>query len=270
LSRRLWTGAAVLGLAALALGLTTSQVQVSARGSATASPVSSTARVDTTVSDDPSCPTIAGPSALGPTTCQVQITAEGTPYDDTAPSTGTLIVTAPPGSGVSNREFLWSSTSPVESDDAACATFEGGLGQPGIALRIGQGSDPSRMLGVTVLENFAFGARNVFDFDTWDTSMPLAFTLFGQTTIGALPSHPATFPLHMCARIIGTTVQFVVWETGMTRPPWGDPTWGGQAELPADAPASGQTGFFAGHVPAGASLTLGDLSVDGTVDNLVP
>jgi hypothetical protein len=263
----------VLALAVLALGLTTSQPPVTARGSALASSVSSTAGIDSTArgnatpGDDPSCAAGAALPALGPTACRVQITPDGGAYDYGVPSSGGVSMTAPATSGTNNREFFWSSTSPVESDASACATFESGHGQPGIALRIGQPSNPDRTVGVTVLENFDFSVFDVFDFDVWDSSKPLAFALFGQTTISALPTHPPTLPLHMCARAIGRTVQFVVWETGMTRPPWGDPTWGGQAELPPGAPSSGQSGFYVGHIEPGTSVTYDGLTVDGVRNN---
>jgi hypothetical protein len=236
--------------------------------SANASPVARTVRVNAAVGGDSSCATMAVASA-----CRAQVTTDGSAYDYAVPSPGKVTVTAPTTSGANNREFFWSSISPVETDASACATFDGGKGQPGIALRISQAANPNRITGITgitVIENYAFYVNNVFDFDVWDSSKPIAFTLFGQTTIPPLPLHPATYPLHMCARVLGTTVQFVVWESGMTRPPWGDPVWGGQADLPPAAPTSGQTGLYIGHVRPGASFSMSDFSVDGTSENPAP
>jgi hypothetical protein len=259
------SGLAVLAL--LALVVTAGGTHASpGNGSASASPISRTERVRATRGGDSSCATSTVALA-----CRVQVTPDGSAYDYAVPSPGRVTVTAPTTSGKNNREFFWSSISPVQSDASACATFygEGVSSQPGIALRIRQAPNPNRIIGITVIQNYLFYVHNVFDFDVWDSSKPVAFTLFGQTTIQPLPPHPP-FPLHMCARVSGTTVQFVVWENGMTRPPWGDRVWGGQAELPAGAPTSGQTGFYIGHVRPGSSTTLSGLTVDGTRENPVP
>ena len=202
--------------------------------------------------------------ALALAACQVRVTPDGSAYVYSVPAPGTVVVSAPSTSGLNNREFIWSSESPVEANDTACATFDTGLGQPGIALRI-NGLNPTH--GITVTENYTFWAYNVFNFHVWDTSQSPAHTAFGQTTISALPPQPPTDPLSMCARVVGNVVQFVVWVAGMQRPPWGDPTWGGQAVLPIAAPAVGQTGFYVGHIAPGTSMMYSNLTVDGLTNN---
>ncbi len=196
--------------------------------------------------------------------CQVRLTSDGSAYIYSVRGARTVVVNAPSTSGINNRDFIWSSKSPIEADDTACATFSDGLGQPGIALRI-NGQNPTH--GITVTENYAFWVYNVFNFHVWDTSQSPPFTAFGQTTINALPPDPPTDPLHMCARVEGNVVQFVVWVDGMRQPAWGDPTWGGQAALPAGAPSVGQTGFYVGHIAPGTSITYSNLTVDGLTNN---
>ncbi len=73
----------------------------------------------------------------------------------------------------------------------------------------------------------------------------------------------------MCAQITGDLVQFVVWTSG-TQPAWGDPTWGGQATLPSNAPPSGQTGFYVAHLTPGTTLEYSNLTVDGQPNNPTP
>jgi hypothetical protein len=189
-------------------------------------------------------------------------TPDGTAYTYSE-ANGTVTATAAATTGGNNREFFWGSKGITEADAEACATFSGNEGatydQPGIALRITNNGNQA----VTVTENVWEGIRNVFNFHTWNMATPGVYMLFAQVTSSALPTAPATWPLSMCARITGTTMQFVVWTQAMTRPAWGDPTWGGQATLPASAPGAGQAGFYAGHVEPGTSMTYSDLTVDG-------
>lgn len=198
-----------------------------------------------------------------------QVTPDGTAYTYSY-SDGTVTVTAPSTSGGNDREFFWASTGITESNPTACATFSGGqdFDQPGIALRIADDGNEA----VTVTENiFSSGGspRNQFNFDTWNTADNPAFTEFGTASVSGLPSSPATWPLNMCAQITGNLVQFVVWTSG-TQPAWGNPQWGGQAILPSNAPFSGQTGFYVGHLTPGTSLEYSNLTVDGLTTNPTP
>ena len=169
-------------------------------------------------------------------------------------------------SGANERQFFWDRKSPVEADSTVCATFAsgGGLDQQGVVLRLNDATDD--LTGITVTRNvFAYDFQT-FNFHDWNTgSDPSSpFTQFGSVTISALPYAPAAYPLSLCARTVSATdeVQFVVWTAGMKQPTWGDPTWGGEATIPAGAPTSGQGGFFVGHVRPGMPTTFTNLSVD--------
>jgi len=71
----------------------------------------------------------------------------------------------------------------------------------------------------------------------------------------------------MCVRAVSAAdeAQFVIWTKGQARPRWGSTTQGGEAHIPAGAPATGRGGWFAGHLTPGTSMTYRDLSVDGAV-----
>jgi hypothetical protein len=140
--------------------------------------------------------------------------------------------------------------------------------QPGIAFRIADNHNV--ITAVTLTENIfgtpSLSAYNDFNIHMWDTSQSPAFRLVGQVTIKAIPSSPQPEPLNLCAEITEDVLQFVAWTSG-PQPAWGDPTWGGSVTLPSNAPTSGHTGFFAGHLPAGTSASYTNLTVDGAAAN---
>ena len=190
---------------------------------------------------------------IGSSTCIVRVTPDCTEYTYTSPGPGTVTVAAASSGAIDNREFFWDPTGPVAADLTVCATFADGRGldQQGVVLRLNL-LPGNRVTGVSVTRNVWEYAFDVFNFHVWDTASDPAspFTQFGSTVVPTLPERPATYPLHLCARTVTATdtVQFVVWTAHQTRPAWGDPTWGGQATIPAGAPTSGCGGWFAGHL----------------------
>jgi hypothetical protein len=123
--------------------------------------------------------------------------------------------------------------------------------------------------GISVTRNIfsvTVPGYNAFNFHVWNTAdLSSPYTQFGQTVISALPASPPAYPYSLCARTVGDEVQFVVWLVGQPRPRWGDPTWGGEATLPSNAPTSGQSGWYAGHLSPGTSMLYTNLKVDGEV-----
>ncbi len=195
------------------------------------------------------------------------LSPDGAGYTYSAPSSGTVVVSASSLTGSNNREFFFSTTSTTyAADSSACERVSGTTpAQPGIAFRVTDKDNVTT--AVTVTENvFGSSGYNDFNVHTWDTSQSPAFSLVGQVAIHAMPSSPQPEPLNLCAEITGDVVQFVVWTSG-AQPAWGDPTWGGSVTLPSNAPTSGYTGFFAGHIPAGTSATYSNLMVDGAVNH---
>jgi hypothetical protein len=187
--------------------------------------------------------------------CVVPVTPDGTAYAYSEPTTGTVIVTAASTTGSNDREFFYNSTVSY-TDSSACELVTGtSPEQPGIAFRIGSSNNVTT--GITITENIYGGAYDLFDVHLWDTSQSPAFTLVAQVAVDGVPIDPESEPLHLCASVTGSTLSFEAWVDGMT------PVWQSVA-LPSDAPASGATGFYAGHIPPGTSSTYTDLTVDGT------
>jgi hypothetical protein len=193
------------------------------------------------------------------------VSSGGTGYTYSSPSSGVVNVSASSLTSGNDREFFYSATGNTYADSSACETTSGTPpAQPGIAFRI---TDSHNVItAVTVTENI-FGspsssAYNDFNVHIWDTSQTPAFSLVGHAIIKAISSSPQPEPLNLCAEITNDVVQFVTWTSG-PQPAWGDPTWGGSVTLPSNAPTRGQTGYFAGHIPAGTSAIYSNLTVDG-------
>ena len=205
-------------------------------------------------------------AALVLAACGTPSSPDGTPYTYSAPASGTVLVSASALTDGNHREFFFSPIGTTHGDSSACETVHASTRtQPGIAFRITDTKNGTT--AVTVSEN-VFGTTGYNDFNVhiWNTSQSPAFSLVGQVRITAIPSSPQPDPLNLCARVTGDIVQFVVWTSG-TKPAWGDPARGGSVTLPGNAPTSGYTGFFAGHIPAGTSATYDNLTVDGAVNN---
>lgn len=210
--------------------------------------------------------------------CNSTLTPDGTGYAYSDPAPGTAIITSLPTSGGNNREFFWDDAAPNETDSTICATFTSGQGedQQGIALRV-QNIDVDNhwsTVGITVTRNIYFGVYNVFNLHTWNTDPAYEasndgapFSQFGSVTLPFLPLFTPVYPLNMCARTVASLniVQFVVWTQTQAQPPWGSTTQGGQGTLPANAPATGRGGWYAGHIVPGTTTEYTNLSVDGAV-----
>lgn len=200
--------------------------------------------------------------------CNVVVSNDGTAYTYANPSAGAVVVTAPATSGGNEREFFWDYGTPTEVDSTVCATFASGQNddQQGILLRANWSS--STTTGITVTRNIWMGFFDVFNFHYWNTGAdPSApFTQFGSVIVDNLAITPAAYPLNVCARTIAGQLEFVEWTPDQAQPQWGDSGQGGEAEIPAGAPASGQGGLFAGHMTPGTTMSYTALTVDGSVD----
>ena len=215
------------------------------------------------------------PSPNAGKTCTIRATPDCSGYTYVSPTAGTVIVTAPKGSGENDREFFWGRNGGEKTDQTVCATFAdgGGIDQQGIGLRLNETANGGTT-GITVTRNIWMATFDVFNFHVWNTrsGTKSPFTLFGSKVIPWLPRRPAMYPLHMCARVVATTnsVQFVVWTRGKTQPAWGSTTQGGEATIPVGAPSAGRGGWFAGHLTPGTSMTYRDLTVDGAPADGLP
>lgn len=217
----------------------------------------------------------AGDLSSGPPSCTSRVTPDCSRYTYSSPSPGTVVVTAPKTSGGNNREFFWGLRGPIGADMTVCATFASGVGidQQGVVVRMNTAVGGG-VTGISVTRNIWLGAFDVFNFHVWNTAADPStpFTQFGSVAVPELPVTPSVYPLSMCVRTVSASddVQFVVWTKGQTRPRWGSGTQGGEAQIPAGAPATGRGGWFAGHLTPGTTMTYRDLSVDGTVATGLP
>ncbi|QXC60771.1 hypothetical protein KSP35_21000 [Aquihabitans sp. G128] len=171
-----------------------------------------------------------------------------------------------PGSnrGENLRVAFWPAGVPVVADSESCAIWTSQLGrntQQGAAFRIRLGGD-GRLRALTVTKNILYGVNWGFNFHTWDTNQRHSYTKFGAVLADGMkgPDDRALpLPWHFCARTVGSTMEIKVWTTHMREPAWGDPRFGGKVAIPAGWEASGTTGWYVGHVPAGGWAEFDDL-----------
>ena len=178
--------------------------------------------------------------------------------------TADATITAPMTNRDSNlREVFWDLTAPDVMDSGACATWQSastaGL-QQGIALRASSTALGTRAILVT--KNVFLGAPWVFNIDVWDTA-GTGLTVVKNVDLAAVfhsSGRLAPLPWRMCARVVGNEVDFKVWPVDQLEPSWGDPRFGGSSALPPGWAAPGKTGWYVGHLPAGAFATYRDMT----------
>ncbi len=121
--------------------------------------------------------------------------------------------------------------------------------------------------------------RNIWMAGFWDfvgidfnSAVPNGFTVIPNSGVdlgsylGEVPT--PTYPLRVCARIVGTSLQFEV-EKGTELgtpdpPPVGTPGQGGTISLAGLADATpGATGVYEAHVPPGTLSVVDDVTLDG-------
>lgn len=161
------------------------------------------------------------------------------------------------------REVFWDESAPNVADSGACATWQSASTeslQQGLALRAS--SNPGGTRSILVTKNVFLGGTWVFNIDVWDTATS------GLAVLKNVDLHdvfrPAgqlePLPWRMCARARGDIVDFKVWPANQIEPQWGDPRFGGSTPLPPGWRVPGKTGWYIGHLPAGAFATYSDMS----------
>ena len=150
------------------------------------------------------------------------------------------------------------------TDLESCATWTSDASwhnQEGAALRVHHVTGGVK--AITVTKNIVYAANWIFNVHVWDTSRsPIA------TQIAKFDLEPVFFPNQqlvpmpwtLCARVVGSTVSFVVWPTSEPRPAWGDPSHGGSVTLPPGYDDPGAAGWYIGHLDAGDRAELADLA----------
>ncbi len=175
-------------------------------------------------------------------------------------------IAAASNSHTNMRSVFWWSDAPVETDATSCATWTdeaGTLTQPGAALHLTEGPRGS-VQAITVTKNIYFGGPWIFNIHVWDSdtgrmdrldSVPVRSLLVDNDEARVRP-----LPWRLCARTRGSELSFKVWPTASAEPPWDDSRFGGTIALPADAPASGASGWYIGHMSPGTVSTFSDLT----------
>ena len=158
------------------------------------------------------------------------------------------------------REVFYAATAPDATDSRSCATWASETEgveptiQQGAAFRVAKKAGGGyRAITVTKNVHPAGKARWVFNFHVWDTSNKAApYTQIGAVDLGRLLAPGGTpltpLPWNFCARLVGSTLAFIVWLPNQVQPAWGDPTHGGSVTIPAGWTQPGKTGWFVGHL----------------------
>ena len=202
--------------------------------------------------------------------CQYRLTPQGAPYRvDTYAQT--VLTYAPPTTGANNREMTWGAT-PVQGDATECATwlYGQGIAQNGLAFDIH--STPQRTTAIVLERNVWMAGFWDFVGIDFDSTAPTGFTVIPDSGVNLssyLGEVPApTYPLRVCARIVGTSLQFEVCkgtELGTPNPPpFGTLGQGGTISLAGLADATpGMTGVYEAHVPPGTLSVVDNVTLDG-------
>lgn len=213
----------------------------------------------------------------------------GEVYTHVSDATTATISAAPTATEGNVREVFWRTTTPWSHDQQVCTTWDDvtdastvdklhaltldDVSQPGLALRIAKTTDGGAYRAITITQNIWAGGLWLFWVDTWDTTPNAdpnheAFTgvaMFDlSSSVGSLTANSTTMappPWHICARLTGSQLSFMVWAGANPQPSWDDPVLVHTAQLPEGWDYWGYAGGYAGHVHAGKSLTLSGMTV---------
>jgi hypothetical protein len=198
------------------------------------------------------------------------LTPEGTDDYRLRPTADGVLARAPrTNRGENFRMVFWRRGSRPRLDAESCATWQsdrGDFAQQGAALRIVETPDGA-VRAVTV-------SRDVypdhppaddqwwFNFHVWDSRDDPAYHLLAQVEIPRLRrgDHAAPLPWHFCARTRGRTLAFKVWRAGEQEPDYGEPGYGGSAQIPDGWVVPGHTGWYVAHLWAGDWARFTDLA----------
>ena len=147
--------------------------------------------------------------------------------------------------GGDTRFAFWPASQAPAADVSVCETFSdtGGNDQEGVALHVTV-DDGGTVRAVTVTKNIFYGAIwdfNVHIWDSSDTTPP--FTLISDADLEPTMFFQA-YPWRLCARTLGSTLDWKVWPTYESEPAWGDPNYGGTAQVPDGWQNAGQYGEY--------------------------
>jgi hypothetical protein len=179
---------------------------------------------------------------------------------------GSRITTPRTVLGANDRMAFWPAGETAAPDEQSCATWSsqtpaeapGVPIQEGLVLRAATHDGVTR--AITVTKNVYANAFAIFNVHVWDTAYRVPFTLVAQADLGPYfaAAGGEALPLNACARVVGDTLQFVVWLADQAPPAWPPSTVGATAQgatvmLPAGWDYPGRAGWYVGHLPSDAA-----------------
>jgi hypothetical protein len=187
-------------------------------------------------------------------------------YTFASDANGVITASAPVDNGGANlRNVFWIKGAPAAVDASSCATWTNATSvrvQQGAALRIIRRSSYTR--AVTVTKNIYYGATWIINLHVWDSRENPAGRAIGAFDMSDElwpDGEPAPLPWRLCARAVGSTLEFKIWRPNdEPEPAWGDRAHGGAAAVPAGWVQVGKTGLYAGHIPPDGSATFADVT----------
>ena len=195
------------------------------------------------------------------------LTPDGTDVYDVSRNGSTLDMSAPATNSAGNlREAIWPSDAPAVTNEMSCATWSTQVGslfdQEGVMLRVAPTDDGLGTRAISVTKNVIYGFVWVFNVHVWDTRHVNGYTLIGQFDLSKTLITGTTiipFPWHICARVSGSTFQFMVWVGDNPQPSWTDASNVEQLTLPDGWVYPGEAGWYIGHLHPGDDVTYTDL-----------
>lgn len=177
-----------------------------------------------------------------------------------------VTVSAPrTNTGFNTRVALLADDARPVRDGEACETWDGPdfhSIQPGVVLRVN--TTDGHTTGIMVSNNIYGFNRRVLNVHLIDTRAAHPFDLVAGrqvSTIGPADDRLRPLPWRLCAQVVGSTVRAKLWATVDPEPAWDGPTSRiATVDLPAGAPTRGRGGAYLGHVEAGETTTVSNLT----------
>jgi hypothetical protein len=217
---------------------------------------------------DPISPSYAGASLTQIVSAK---TKTGDSYTIAVNGASTTMTGNAPVLSSNDRMAFWPTAESPVADQESCATWasqtpaqsSGIYTQEGLALRFATQDGVTR--GLTVTKGVWANANYVLNVHLWNTTWSTPFLLlksFDLSSYLVTGGDTTQLPWDVCARVVGTTLQFEVWFAGQTPPAWGNTAQGGAVTLPAGWDYAGQAGWYIGHLATDASATYTNMVVE--------
>ncbi|HEY7938628.1 MAG TPA: hypothetical protein VID05_02280 [Acidimicrobiales bacterium] len=165
--------------------------------------------------------------------------------------------------GGETRQVYWPARAQPSTTQESCETWSsanGPLDQQGVALRIAPTADGRGLRAFTITKNVWMLGYWLFNVHVWDTRHKHPFTLLASFDVEPqLGRDVFTYPWHICARVRGDVLQFVVWTTDHLQPSWSDAKAVHRVRLPPGSTYRGRAGWYIGHLGASDVATFTDL-----------